>query len=158
MVIIFRPTANAAAEENLCRLKKLLGLDLHVNEFKVVHGKFALDNKEIAVLNRSMMQIMTAYASCIDTQVSDFNEIPMGSDGQAGGSKKIPAQPLIHAHNGTTSPDDAFVSVHYRDRWCWIDDRDDDSKFMFNLLIVLFSFKERGSPDAFTPVITVPAN
>ena len=59
MAIIFRPPANAAAEANLSQLKELLGLAPHANEFKVVHGQFALGNMEIAILNRSMLQIRT---------------------------------------------------------------------------------------------------
>jgi hypothetical protein len=40
----------------------------------------------------------------------------------------------------------------------WIDDRDVDSKSMFNFPMILFSFTERGRNEPEAPVITVPAN
>ena len=52
----------------------------------------------------------------------------------------------------------AFVAVHYRDHWFWIDDRDIHSKTMFNFLMILFSFTERGKSEPDAPVITVPTN
>jgi len=61
-------------------------------------------------------------------------------------------------HNGVSKPDDAFVAVSYRDHWFWIDDRDIYSKAMFQFLMILFSFTERGESEQMAPVITVPTN
>jgi hypothetical protein len=52
----------------------------------------------------------------------------------------------------------AFVAVHYRDHWFWIDDRDIHSIYMLNFLMILFSFTERGKSEPEAPVITVPTN
>jgi hypothetical protein len=158
MAIIFRPPANAAAEANLSQLKELLGLAPHANEFKVVHGKFALDNMEIAILNRSMLQIMTAFASCIEAPESDIAGIHMDKAWQQRGLRTKPPRPWIHVLNGASKPNASFVAVHYRDHWFWIDDRDIHSKYMFNFLMILFSFTERGKSEPDAPVITVPTN
>ena len=66
--------------------------------------------------------------------------------------------PLIQVHNGSSKPDDAFVSVSYRDRFFWIDDRDIHSKSMFFFLMILFSFTERGVSGQAAPILTVPTN
>lgn len=158
MRIIFRPAAGGTGNENLRRLKKLLGLATHINEFKVVHGKFALDDTEIAILSRSMLQIMTAFAACIETPESDGAGIQMNEALQAKGLNKKSPRPLIHVKNGSSKPDDAFVAVRYRHRWFWIEDQDIYSKHMFNFLMILFSFTERGSAEPYTPVLTVPTN
>jgi len=156
--IIFRTPANATAEADLRQLKRLLAVDSHLNAFKVVHGKFALDANEIAVISRSMLQIMTAFASGIETPPDDMAGIHMDEAWQRKGLNKSHSRPWIHVKNGASKPESAFVAVHYRDRWFWIDDRDVDSKSMFNFLMVLFSFTERGRQEPEAPVITVPTN
>ncbi len=53
-------------------------------------------------------------------------------------------------------PDDAFVTIRYRDLWFWIDDRDFASKRRFSFMLLLTSLAETGaSPSA--PLITVGA-
>jgi hypothetical protein len=158
LAILFRPPADAAAEMDVRRLKRLINLDPHVNEFKVVHGKFALDDTEIAILSRSMLQIMTAFAADIETPPSDIAGIHMDKAWQSRGLEKKPSRPWIRVLNGASKPDAAFVAVRYRDHWFWIDDRDIHSKYMFNFLMILFSFTERGKSETDAPIITVPTN
>jgi hypothetical protein len=158
LAIIFRPPADAVAEKDLRQLKALLHLDPQANEFKVVHGKFALGKTEIAILSRSMVQIMTAFAAGIETPPSDIAGIHMDKAWQSRGLEKEASRPWVHVLNGPSKPDAAFVAVHYRDYWFWIDDRDIHSKAMFNFLMILFSFTERGKQEAEAPVITVPTN
>jgi hypothetical protein len=158
LTIIFRPPAHATAEADLRQLKRLLAVDSHLNAFRVVHGKFALDADEIAVLSRSMLQIMTAFAAGIETPPADMAGIHMDEAWQRKGLDKSHSRPWIHVKNSASKPDAAFVAVHYRDYWFWIDDRDIHSKSMFNFLMILFSFTERGKQEAEAPVITVPTN
>lgn len=157
-IIIFRPPADEAAEKHLGRLKKLLGLDPRFDEFKIVHGRFALDDREIAILSRSMLQIMTAFASGIETPASDIAGNRLNEARQAIGLQNEASHALIRVHNGTSRPETAFVAVRYRSHWFWIDDQDVHTKYRFNFLMILFSFTERGSTDTLTPVLTVPVN
>ena len=96
LTIIFRPPADAVAEADLGQLKTLLTLAPHVNEFKVVHGKFALDTNEIAILSRSMIQIMTAFAAGIETPPSDKAGNYMDEARQRKGLNKSHSRPWIH--------------------------------------------------------------
>ena len=122
-----------------------------------MHGGNTINAREIAIQGRSMFQIMTEYAACINVPPT---HIPEGRVYAAG--REDPEQgrfpPLIKAHHGPEKPDDAFVTVPYRDRWFWIEDRDVHSKAMFNFLMILFSFTERGESGQAAPVITVPTN
>jgi hypothetical protein len=158
MVMVFRPSENETAAGNLKRVMQRLGLDAEVREFPVVHGSFALNNKEIAILSRSLFQVMVEYAAYIDVPESDVSEgrVHAAKQGSAETVARFP--PLIRVRNGTSKPDDAFVAVSYRDHWFWIDDRDIYSKAMFSFLMTLFSFTERGESQQGAPVITVPTN
>jgi hypothetical protein len=158
LTVIFRPPVDAAAEADIRHLKKLLTLDPQINEFKVVNGKFALSNEEIAILSRSMIQIMTTFASGIETPPADAAGIHMHAYQQHSGRHTKPSRIWIRVQNGASEPEAAFVAVPYRDRWFWIDDRDIHSKAMFNFLMILFSFTERGRQESEAPVITVPTN
>jgi len=158
MVMVFRPPNNEAAAGNLKRVMQLLGLDAEVREFPVVHGSFALNNKEIVILSRSLLQIMVEYAAYIDVPESDISEGRVHAAKQGSAETEARFPPLIRVRNGTLKPDDAFVAVSYRDHWFWIDDRDIYSKVMFNFLMTLFSFTERGDSAQAAPVITVPTN
>ena len=158
MVMVFRPPNNEAAAENLKRAMKLLGLDAEVREFPVVHGGFALNNKEIAILCRSLLQVMVEYAAYIDVPESDISEGRVYAAKQDSAETEAQFPPLSRVHNGASKPDDAFVAVSYRDHWFWIDDRDIYSKAMFQFLMTLFSFTERGESEQMAPIITVPTN
>ncbi|MBW2245667.1 MAG: hypothetical protein JRF62_00415 [Deltaproteobacteria bacterium] len=158
MVMIFRQPKNEVAVGNLKRSMQLLGLDAELREFNVVHGGFASDNKEIAILSRSLLQVMVEYAAYIDVPESDISDGRVLANKQEAVETEARLPPLIRVHNGTLKPDKAFVAVPYRNHWFWINDRDIYSKAMFQFLMTLFSFTERGESERTAPVITVPTN
>ena len=155
--VLFRPpdeTLNA----DLKKAMHLLGLDPDAREFRVVSGSFATQNREIAMLGRSMLQIFSAYAAFIDVPESHVSQGRVVATEQDPLATAAGFPPLIQVHNGNTKPDNAFVSVPYRDHFFWIDDRDVHSKSMFFFLMILFSFTERGRGGQAAPVLTVPTN
>lgn len=155
MVMFFRPVTDEAIAEDLKNARQLLGLSLDAREFRVVYGSFASDGKEIAILSRSMLQIMVDFASYIDVPPSDVAEGRVYASQHR--DKEVDFPPLIRVGNSTSKPDDAYTAVHYRDRWFWIDDRDYPSKRMFTFLMFLFSLTETGGTQA-APIVTVPTN
>lgn len=158
LVIFFRAPRNEAASGNLKRVMQLLGLNAEVTEFPVVPGAYALNDREIAILSRSIIQIMTEYASYIDVPEFDISEGRVYAIKQEGGETDNRFPPLLRVRNGASKPDKAYVAVYYRDNWFWIDDRDLHSKSMFYFLMILFSFTERGDSEQAAPVITLPTN
>ena len=54
-------------------------------------------------------------------------------------------------------PKDAFVAVQYHERWFWIADADIQSKYIFGIIMLLFSVSDTGVKGA-APVVTRPAN
>lgn len=158
VMLYFRPLADETHKENVKQFKDLLGLDPESTEFHMVHGQFALDNREIAIMNRGMLQIMTDLASQIDVPESDVSEGRVVRSVLEGTDPGNPGPTQFRVHNSPSKPDDAFVAVPYRGYWFWIDDRDVPSKRAFQFLLTLFSFTERGESERFAPVITVPTN
>ena len=135
----------------------ILDLDPDIEEYPVVFGNFPAKENEITILSRSMLQIMTEYASYIDVPESDISEGRVNKAGSMDAEKEAEFPPLIRIHSGKSKPGDAFVAVEYRDHWFWIEDRDVISKGTFYFLMILFSSTERGSEGQTAPVITVPA-
>ena len=138
--------------------KRILGLNPDEREFKVVYGSIPRDDTEVAVLSRSMLEIIVEMASYID--VPDKHIAEGRTYETFIGQMDVSAEfgPLITIYSDSDSdsskPDDEFVSVRYRNHWFWIDDRDLKSKRMFSFLMLLFSFTE--SEKTYAPVVTIP--
>lgn len=136
-------------------VRKILGLNPRLQEFKVSYGALPKDDQEIAMLSRSMLEILQELASYIevpDIHVAEQRVAPTlvdDTDISGGGP------PLIRIQSHSGEPADAFVAVQYRDHWFWIDDRDFKSKKMFSFLMFLFTLAETGTPQP-APVLTIP--
>jgi len=136
-------------------VKKMLGLDPRMQEFKVSYGALPKDDQEIAMLSRSMLEILQELASYIEVpeiHVAEQRAAPTLVDDtdMAGG---VP--PLVRIQSHGEEPADAFVAIRYRDHWFWIDDRDFKSKKMFSFIMFLFTLAETGTPQP-APVLTIP--
>jgi hypothetical protein len=137
-------------------VRKLLGIDPDGSEFRVVFGAIASNTKEIALLTRSMLQIMIDLASTIEVpaeHVAERRVHPTTIETTADGK---PVRPLVSIHSSPEKPRDAFVTVPYRNHWFWIDDRDILSKNIFSFLMFIFTLTETGSKEA-APIVTIPA-
>jgi len=155
VIMFVRPGPQSPANASLDKMRELLRLDPTVNEYDVVFGSQAENPREIAMLTRSVMQIMMDFASYIDVPEADLAE------GRAYRPRRGPEHeklfpPLLRVRNGDKAPPDAYVAARYRGRWFWVDDRDHQSKAMFTSVLFLFSLTETGQALA-APVVTIPA-
>jgi hypothetical protein len=136
------------------RIRELLGLEEGISEFEIAYGLVPKNNHEVALLSRSMLEIMLQLGFGID--------LPAGhaTDGHALPGQRQPgeaeAKPLVHIHSGAAAPADAYAAVPYKGYWYWIDDTDIASKRTFTFLMILFSLAETGQTTA-APVVTVPS-
>ena len=153
--LVFRPNLAAAIENSLLNVAHILGLDPAAREFRVVYGAVPSNNKEIAVLTRSMFEVLMDLSSTItvpevhvtERRVWPTPEVDLGPEG--------PIPPLVRIASSPGRPDDAFVAAPYRGYWFWIDDRDMASKSTFSFIMFLFTFVETGSKEA-APILTIP--
>jgi len=155
-VLIFRGQTDGEIEADIAEVKEMLGLDPRAREFLVVYGLIPSTDGEIAILSRSMLQILYDLASCIDvpeTDVAEKRVNPAFRETSAGG---VPVAPLVRIHSSSDSPGDAFVAVPYSNHWFWIDSSDLQSKQIFSFLMFVFSLSETGGKEG-VPIVTVPA-
>ena len=154
VVIFLRPSTDEAIAAPVRRTRELLSVEETASEFSVVYGNYPENTREIAILSRSIMQILVDFSSYIEVPAADLTE------GRVYGLERTPEQermfpPLLTVRCGPAEPVDAFVSVKYRNQWFWIDDRDRQSKLIFNFLMFMFSLTETGATQA-APIMTVP--
>jgi hypothetical protein len=153
MVVRSKPAA--AVENARLNVSRILGLDRSVRVFRLVYGTVPSDNAEIAILTRSIYEVLRDLSSnitvpetdVIERRVSPTPEADLGPDG--------PILPLIRISGSADRPGNAFVSVPYRGYWFSIDDQDIRSKNLFSFIMYLFTFVETGSKEA-APVLTIP--
>jgi len=130
----------------------LLGLKSGIQEAKVGYGLIQKDDTEIAMLTRSMLQIMVELATQINVpqeHITEGRTIPSKSWGDEDNY-------LIRINSSREKPENGFVTVRYRDYWFSIDDRDIKSKMTFTFLMILFSVTETGGKEGL-PLVTIPA-
>jgi len=115
----------------------------------------ASNDKEIALLTRSIYEILTDIASYIIVPEAHVTErrVRPTPEGDLGPEGLIP--PLIRITHSAERPADAFVAVPYLGYWFSIDSRDIPSKQMFSSIMFIFTFVETGGKEA-APVLTIP--
>jgi hypothetical protein len=114
-------------------VQRALGLGA-AREFEVVYGRSPGGPGQVAILTRSVLQVLYELGA------------PADGAGEA----------LLTLHQGPREPTDAFAAVPYRGSWFWIaaDDRRSKTVFAFaHVLQVLAESSAGQSP----PVVTIPA-
>lgn len=151
-----RKDVDASILKDMERVGELLGLDRDTNEFELAYGAVPKNKQEIAVLSRSVFQIIIELASYIDIPEIHLAEKRATQALTDINKEDYALRPLICIHAREEKPKDAFVSVKYHEYWFWIDDKDLGSKQLFSFLMILFTLSETGGfRDA--PIVTVPA-
>jgi len=154
LAVIRRAEPGTPLGEDSRRVRELLGLADAVSEFEVVYGLVPSRPNEVALLSRSMMEIMLQLGFGIELPAAHLNDgwvLPgLRQAGAAAG------RPLVHIRSGRDEPAQAYAAVPYKGHWYWIDETDVDSKRIFTFLMILFSLAETGQAPA-APVVTVPS-
>jgi hypothetical protein len=156
MMFFYQENITAAVGADLRELSDLLGIRPGAGEVKVTYGLIPADDREIAMLTRSMLQIMVEMATQIEVperHVQERRTVPSLQDPDPD-TQKIGK--LISIQSSTVQPEDAFTAVRYKDHWFWIDDRDFKSKRTFAFLMILFSLTESGGKEGL-PLVTISA-
>ncbi len=136
-------------------LRQLLKLDPDTAEFTLVFGGTAAHDKELAVLTRSLLQIMMTMAAQAEVPAEDIQE-GRATPGLQRGDEAATPRSLVRIRCSKGKPSDASVAVQYRNQWYWIDDRDLRSKRAFAFMLMLFTLADSGKGESL-PLITIPA-
>ena len=140
--------------EKTAEVRRLLKLPPDQQKYTLIYSPVRGATNELAVNSRSMLQIMTAFASYLDVPEAHVknHSVPAGIEPAVTGN----LQQLVRIHSGKQKPADAFAAVHYRDYWFWIDDSDWRTKRALTAVVFFFTLAETGGTGAL-PLITIPA-
>ena len=141
----------------MARVPELLGVAPGTRELEVVYGAFPGAPRELAILTRSMLQVMTDFASQIELPERDAREgrAHVLDPTEARNEKLFPT--FLRVQHGAAAPADAYVAVKYRGVSFWIDDRDEPTKASFSKLMFMLALTETSGATTGAPVLTVPA-
>ncbi len=156
VLMSFRGKVDPSVQEDILFARKTLGLDPSAGDIRVVYGSVAKDDKELALLTRSILEIIVDLGSYIEVPVRHVEEKRVNPTMAEEKVQGVPVPALIKIHSSSERSADAFISVPYRDHWFWIDDRDLRSKMLFSFLLSLFSLTETSGGKENAPIITVP--
>ncbi len=156
-ILVFAGKPSPEVERDLRFVQQTLGVRLGPNsELTLVFGALPHNDKEIAVLSRSMLGILLEVANGIAVPPSHVAEGRTAASARTTEVENPRDRPLVRIRSGATPPAGAFAAVRYRDTWYWINDEDIASKRVFSFLMLFFSLAETGVTPQ-TPVLTVPA-
>lgn len=156
-LMTFRRKVAPDIARDLAAVRKLMGIDPNATEATVIYGSAPTAANEVAILTRSILELIIEMASQIDVPAEHVAEGRTYATAPEIGSGPGQVPPFARVHTGQEKPAHAFVAIRNRGYWYWIDDWDRLSKIHFTFLMVLFSLTETGTPPQ-TPVITVPVN
>jgi len=123
----------------------------------IVFGSTRRSARELAILSRSMTEILIELASGIEVPAEHLANGRTVPSARLVNAENRRDRPLVRIHSGSSAPNQAFTSVRYRDTWYWIDDGDFSSKRIFTMLMFFFSLAETGvTPQV--PALTIPLN
>ena len=128
-----------------------------MRELKVYYGGYSGKDNELAMLTRSMLQIMLELGAIVQVPASDVSEGRAAPGLVIDQTGEALAPPMLQIMSSDTPPGEAYVSVPYKNRWFWIADTDIRSKYTFGFVMLLFSISDTGVRGP-APVVTVPAN
>jgi len=158
VVMSFRQKIDPSVEADVLAVRQMLGLDPRAREFRVVYGSVAANDKEVAILSRSILEILIDLSSYITVPEAHVAEHRVGPTAEPEVGPGGPVPPLIQIASGTERPAEAFVAVPYRDHWFWIDDRNMPSKRMFTFIMFIFTLVETTGAKEGMPIVTIPTN
>ena len=144
-------------EEDQRLVREILGLRQDARECRVVFGSAPRNDEEIAMVTRSMLEMLIDLGAAIEVPPASIVEgrTPAAKTFESDGPNGY--RPMIRVQSGAQRPEDAFVTVQYRNSWFWIEDRDYTSKATFSFLLILLSLTDV-DPGKGSPIITIPAN
>ena len=141
--------------EDIHELRRLLRLDPDAAEISLAFGSAAANDKEVAMLTRSLMHQLATLASQVDAPEEDVRQ-GRATPGWQTVANNTNAVRLIQIRCSKSKPSDAFVSIDYHHHWFWIDDCDIKSKRVFSFMMMLFTLADTGERENL-PLITIPA-
>ena len=135
-------------QRSVNKFRELLRLDPDAHVFNIEYGVIVEGNSKILVQTHSILEMMS--------NISWYIDVP---DEHVGEGRTLPTfrpddRDLIRILVSKTRPQDAYLTINYRDHWYYINDRDVNSKNTFALMQILMSMAKDGSASV-APLISI---
>ena len=156
VVFFYKDEIPSEVEEQRDEIRSLLNLSKTQDQVTVKYGLLPQAKDEIAILTRSMLQMMITLSTLIEVPKDHIKRgltLPIAN---TTGIEEDKLGKLIRIESGQEQPENSFVSVKYLDHWFWINEEDFSSKRTFTFLMLLFSMMENKEPQGL-PLVTIPA-
>ena len=138
-------------------MRRILRLGAPNQPYQVRYGGWSGKPDEIAIVTRSMLQVMLELGILAQVPESDIAGGRATPGTAAPPSPVAERPPLLNIRSGASPPPESYVAIPYKGRWFWISEDDIRSKSIFTSVMLLFSISDVGVRSA-PPVVTVPAN
>jgi len=155
-IVMIPSSSTQQAQLWRARLGELLRLDPDRAEYRLVFGHQAADGSEIAMLTRSILEMLAELAMWVDVPPEHVASGRTRPSADPESMQELGFEPMIRVRSSQDRPDDAFAVVRYQGRWFWVDHDDFASKRTLGLMQLMFSLAESGRVQE-APVITVGA-
>jgi hypothetical protein len=133
----------------------LLGLDPGADQYRLVYGIAPENNLDIAIQSFPLMHLLSFLAARVEVPEKDISE-GRASPGVREAMGNTGGKGRFAVKCSDSKPQDAFVSIEYRNRWFWVDDRDLESKRVISFIMLVFTLVDTGKQESL-PQITIPA-
>ncbi len=140
--------------EKVAEIKRLLKLPADQQKYVLTYSPVRGLGNELAVNSRSMMQILSAFATYVDvpeTHLKEHRAVAVSEEPPAESGQNV-----VRIHSGKEQPADAFAAVSYRGYWFWIDDGDWQTKRALTAVMFFFTLEGTGGAENL-PLVTIPA-
>lgn len=143
LLVVFRSTRvtpEVLADVHLVR--ELLGLQGDAQTFRLGFGAVPETDQDVVLLTRSLFEMMGELAATIEVPEEHVAERRVNPTNREQSEAELQLVKLIGIHSGLERPEEAFISILYREHWFWIDDRDFASKRAFTFLTLFFELAQ----------------
>ena len=101
----------------------MLALDPEAREFNLAFGATPTNDKEIAMVTRSILEILAEASGGVEVPAADVEEgratKTTGAIDLGGAGKRVLVR--VRSSADKPSPRDAHVVIRYREKWFWVD-------------------------------------
>jgi hypothetical protein len=159
-VLELRIAPEVATQPEVKRLYSLLNLEPGRTRFPLTTGTRIGGEDRLALVTRSLISIFFYVSQSVEVPLEDElrGKVTVTRDepGNRFDWQNVTGD-LITIHSTEEKPDNAQVSIRYRDHWFYIDDSDLTSKSTFSLLMQLFAL-QAGEIKSTGPILTLPVS
>lgn len=140
------------------RLYELLNLDRTRMSFPLEANADVSGRDRIGLVPRSMLACLYYVSQGVEVPEEDERAgrvtVTRNADGSVFDWTGVTGR-LLRIHASPSRPQNAYTTVHYRNHWFYIDDRDLNTKSTFSLLTQMFALRA-GNIESVAPALTVP--